>query len=130
MNDDLAQKIKQVADMLNSNDLPDNLKDIISVFANSSEDQGVGNSQKENTQSSSNDKRNNSTNELSENLEMLKTIKAVMSRLNTTNDPRINLLNALKPFLNDNRRKKVGDCIMFLQVTSLLETIKDLDKTT
>ena len=131
MNDELGLKIKHIADMLNQDTLPDNLKDIISLFAGSGQ-KGIDspNSQKkqpQNNYSNNGDARVNNTEELSENLEMLKTVKNIMGRLNSKSDPRVNLLNALRPFLNNNRQKKIGSCIMFLQVTSLLETMRDLE---
>ncbi len=130
MNDDLALKIKQIADMLNEDTLPDNLKDIISLFVGSGGSADNPDSQKkhdQNNHSNNEGIRVNNTVELAENLEMLKTMKNIAGRLNSKSDPRVNLLNALKPFLNNNRQKKIGNCIMFLQVTSLLETMRDLE---
>lgn len=130
MNDDLALKIKQIADMLNEDTLPGNLKDIISLFAGSEGNAYNADSQQKHNQNNHSNNggiKANNTEELAENLEMLKTVKNIMGRLNSKSDPRVNLLNALKPFLNNNRQKKIGNCIMFLQVTSLLETMRDSD---
>lgn len=137
MNEDLALKIKQIANMLNEDALPDNLNDIISLFTGSVGSVNDPDSQKQYTQgnhSNNNNKSNNerikanNAEELAENLEMLKTVKNIMDGLNSKSDPRVNLLNALKPFLNSNRQKKIGNCIKFLQVTSLLETMKELEE--
>lgn len=154
MNDDLSSTIKQIADMLNQDKLPNNLKDIISLFASSAGSSGstspIGPTDSDsagsvasNSNSSSLKKLNQSNNknelnlrevnkkantdELTENLEMLRTINNIMSKLNSNSDPRVNLLNALRPFLNSNRQKRVGNCIMLLKVTSILEIMKDIE---
>jgi len=127
VNDDLALKIKQIADMLNQDTLPDNLKDIISLFAGSGDSTDSPDSRNKHTFSNNEGVRTGNTEELAENLEMLKTVKNIMGRINSKSDPRVNLLNALKPFLNNNRQKKIGNCIMFLQVTHLLETMRNLE---
>lgn len=43
----------------------------------------------------------------------------------TGSDPRINLLQAIKPFMNSKRQKKIGSCIQLLQVASLSRILND-----
>ena len=51
-----------------------------------------------------------------------------MNDAKTLDDPRINLLTAIKPFLNSNRQKKVGDCIKLFQMFHLTNMMTDIEK--
>ncbi|NSW91611.1 MAG: hypothetical protein HPY74_13220 [Firmicutes bacterium] len=123
MNDDLGSTIKQIADMLNQDTLPENLKDLISLFAGAIEKNDSPDLQKKSSQTDDQSIKMENKDELAENLEMIRTVKNIMRKLNSKSDPRINLLMALKPFLNNNRQKKINNCITLLQITRLFETI-------
>lgn len=125
MSDDLSKKIKQITDLLSQENMPENLKGLLSLLA------GPGG--KEETQTKPVDppaltENNQNKSEVDDNVEMMRKIKKVMDRLNTNNDPRINLLNAIKPYLNTRRQKKLDSCIRLLQVTSLAKLMEESDK--
>lgn len=50
-------------------------------------------------------------------------IKNIMSKLNSQNDSRSNLLLSLKPYLRESKKKKVDQYIQILKLLSVLETI-------
>jgi hypothetical protein len=60
--------------------------------------------------------------------EMLDTAKNALQQINSANDPRINLLNAIKPFMNNRRQKKIGSCIQLLQVAGLSRMLNEKEK--
>lgn len=127
MNDDLGSTIKQIADMLNQDTLPENLKDLISLFAGAIEKNDSPDLQKKSSQTDDQSIKMENKDELAENLEMIRAVKNIMRKLNSKSDPRINLLMALKPFLNNNRQKKINNCITLLQITRLFETIGNME---
>lgn len=129
MSDDLNKKIKQITDVLSQENLPDNLKGLLSLLggsSNSSEDKRDEPSSKNNETNSK--EKEPVRNELEDNVEMLRKVKTVMDKLNTTNDPRINLLFAIRPFLNNKRQKKLSNCINLLRVSSLAKLVEENGK--
>ncbi|HHW49011.1 MAG TPA: hypothetical protein GXX14_10410 [Clostridiaceae bacterium] len=130
MSEDLSKKIKQITDVLSQENIPENLKGLFSLLAGSANSSPED---KKNEPSPKADEANTreeraDKNELEENLEMARKVKTIMDRLNKVNDPRINLLLAIKPFLNHRRQKKITNCINLLRVSSLVRLMEEDDK--
>lgn len=125
MSDDINKKIGQIADMLSKDELPENLKGLIGLLANSMGKEGPS-SKAEETPPAKEDK--GEKNDMDENLEMMRKVKKVVDRLNTNNDPRVNLLTAVRPFLNSKRQKHVNNCIKLLTMSSLAKVLDEHDK--
>ena len=132
MDDDLNKKINQVAEMIRNDELPDNIKNIISMLSNDSQsdsdDSSSTNSEKssaQKTKSFSNDNQNND--EMAENIAMIAKIKKIMDKTNGAPDPKINLLSALRPFLNGSRQDKLKNCMKIVKMTKLTEILKETD---
>jgi len=122
MSDDLNKKIKQITDLLGQDNIPDNVKGLLSLLASpnikdeSSPQKSVEAPQYKEDRSERSERNDryernernerNERSEIDENMEMLRKVRTVMDRLNTNNDPRVNLLTAIKPFLSSNRQKK------------------------
>ncbi|HEY9060106.1 MAG TPA: hypothetical protein VIO64_06340 [Pseudobacteroides sp.] len=127
MNDDLNKKIKQITDILGQENIPDNVKGLLSLLAGSGSDNS--NEREAPKELPAEPVRSESRNtEMEENLEMLSRAKKIFDRLNTRDDPRINLLYSMKPFLNNSRQKKLGTCIKLLQMYSLSKLMDDSEK--
>jgi len=125
MSDDLNKKIKQITDVLGQDSLPDNLKGLLNMLVSSGSQDDSG--QKE-TQTPSQKEEKPLKNDMEENMEMFRKVKKVMDRMNSNNDPRVNLLNAIKPFLNNSRQKKVSNCIKLLYMTNISKLMDETDK--
>lgn len=100
MNNDLNQKISQLSSILTKDKIPDNIKNLLSGLT----------------------KSNNSDNlsEQDKSLKTLSRVKHIMDKLDASNhDERVILLNAVKPFLNASRQKKLNNFIKLLQMVSL-----------
>jgi len=100
INNDLNQKINQLSSILGKDKIPDNVKNLLLSLA----------------------KSNNSDNlqETDKSLKTLTRVKHIMDKLDASNhDERVILLNAVKPFLNSSRQKKLNNCIKLLQMVSL-----------
>ena len=126
MSDDLNKKIKQITDILGQENLPDNVKGLLTLLAGDN-NQNEKEVPKEPHPEPINSE-NNSTNEMQENIEMLSRAKKIFDKINTKDDPRINLLRSMKPFLNSNRQKKLANCIKLLQMYNLSKLMDETDK--
>lgn len=51
--------------------------------------------------------------------------KQLMDTLNTSNDRRINLLNALKPYVRESRASGIDKAIKMLKITKLTDIMKN-----
>lgn len=61
-----------------------------------------------------------------DNLEMTRKISAIASKINDRSDPKINLLYALKPYMNSTRTQHIDKAIKMLRLTQITELFKDL----
>ena len=126
MSDDLGKKVQQIVQMLGQDNVPDNLKELVALLATSL---GTKEDNVEQTVSPDDDiVEKSSSPEPVINAEMLNTARKAMDKLNVGSDPRINLLHAIKPFMNSKRQKKIGNCIQLLQVASLSRLLNEREK--
>lgn len=158
MSDDLGKKVQQIAQLLGQNDVPDNVKELVSLIAASLDNKGSkgenkgDSSLKDDTETvressasgeavpsaESSERQHNTAPIAAEhadetsgpalNKDILATAKRALSRFNESSDPRINLLNAIKPFMNNRRQKKIGNCIQLLQIAGLSRLLNEQEK--
>lgn len=151
MSEDLGKKIQQIAQVLNQEELPDNVKELVSLLAsslNKNADTGYGSLAGDSSPTgdgsltdgdigdSSSDigfsdtKDNGKTAQPIPDLnsDMMNTARNAMARINSANDPRINLLQAIKPFMNSKRQNKISNCIQILQLAGLSRLLNEHEK--
>ena len=109
MDDDFVNKIEQLKDMLNKPEFKENISNVMSLIPNAQDTQ---------TDSSSASNQNN-------NDTITNTLKKVMEKKPHLNDPRTNLLNAIKPYLNPKRQQKIDSYAKILNVTMLSKFLND-----
>lgn len=126
MSDDLDKKIQQIAEMLGQDKVPDNLKSLVSLLAGSLNNKESSTGKTSEEENSAGEKAEQTGAE--DNTEMVRKVKKLMSGISTDTDPRINLLHAIKPFMNGKRQKKIGNAIQLLQMTSLARLMNNNDK--
>lgn len=122
MSDELDKKIQQIAELLGQDNVPDNLKELVALFASSLGTKKDGEESLRSPEAKPAEKPAATDHaEQSSNLDpdMLDKARKAIERLAPGSDPRINLLQAIKPFMNSNRQKKIGSCIQLLQVAGL-----------
>ncbi|MGI6778563.1 MAG: hypothetical protein ACOX7R_11315 [Acetivibrionales bacterium] len=124
MSEDLNKTIKQMAETLGKDGMADNLKNLLSLFANSASAENS----KSNEQNKEQEDKKDSNNALTDNMDMMRTVSKIMSRLDSINDPRINLLYAVKPFLSNKRQNKLNNCVNILRMSSLVRMIEEDEK--
>ena len=109
MDDDFVNKIEQLKDMLNKPAFKENIENIMSLIPNTQDTQADS--------SSTSNQNNNET--------ITNTIKKVMEKRPHVNDPRTNLLNAIKPYLNPKRQQRIDSYAKILNVTMLSKFFND-----
>ncbi len=128
MSDDMGDKIKQIADMLGQNsnpNIPGNVKGLLSMLMsnNNSKDED---SSEDPPKTRGSD--NSSNNEADDFADMARKMKKAMGMINTGNDPRVTLLNAIRPYLNKNRQRKLQTCIKLMRIGSLTQLLDDSEE--
>lgn len=157
MNDELSTKVQQIAQLLGHDSVPDNVKELISLLASSGDTSSkvddaaaptgseaprqnstrlspdnnpapAVNSQQTNYQATATQADSGTSPPI--NQDVINSARSALDRLKTVNDPRINLLNAIKPFMNNRRQKKISNCIQLLQIASLSRLLNEQEKQT
>ena len=137
---DMSNIMNQINSMLQNNEIPDDIKNMFNNFKNSSNspksEKDDKNSSSPNSSSSSNnlndlDNSNNPSDTGSSTPEIdINTIlkmKQIMDSMNSKkDDPRANLLMSLKPYLKDNRKKKVDQYVKLFGLGKAFETFNFL----
>ena len=59
-------------------------------------------------------------------MQMMKKVKDIMDRVTAPDDPRINLLTALRPYMRSKRASQMDKAIRMIQMTKLTSVLKDL----
>ena len=120
MSDNMSNLMNQISNMLNSNDIPDDIKNMMSNLSKSQKDSSTSNTASPNEIS-------NSSQAPDLDIETIMKIKKIMDSMKETkNDPRANLLRSLKPYLKDSRKEKVEQYIQFLGIEKAFETFGSL----
>lgn len=128
--------INKLKNMMNTGDLndvisqipPDMIKNFNSMISASNSANNETNSTNFSNASDTPNTQNNSTqtNFNFNNLDMntILKMKSILDKMNTSNDPRSNLLYSLKPYLRDSRKEKIdqyANLLNFAQVADLLK---------
>jgi hypothetical protein len=126
MSDDLNKKIKQITDILGQENMPDNIKGLLSLLAGSNSQSEPEEPKPVDLVPKKEDRPVKS--EMEDNLEMIRKVKKIMDGMNRKDDPRINLLSAVRPFLSSTRQKKLNNCLKLLQMHNITKYIDEQDK--
>ncbi len=126
MNDNFDKNIKQAIDILSK---PENLKNILSILGNQNNPSTDNDNIQHNVQndSSLNDSHNHDTkrSDSDGNIENITKMQRLISHLNSNDDPRIHLLNAITPFLSTKRQKIITNCIQALKISKLTNVLNN-----
>lgn len=129
-NEDMSDIMQKLSSMINSSNTDDNNKSTNDDVSSNSNQFNMDNLKEfiNNFQSSSqenntniNDDSNNSNN-FNFDINTMMKMKSIMDKMNSSrNDPRSNLLQSLKPYLNDNRKERLDQYMQFLNISKVLE---------
>lgn len=129
MSDDVSDKIKQIADMFGQNsntNIPDNVKGLLSMLMSNNSSKEEDSSEEPTQKSRANENANNDNPD--DFADMARKMKKAVGMLNTGSDPRVNLLNAIRPYLNKNRQRKLQTCIKLMRIGSLTQLLDDSEE--
>ena len=117
-NSDMNNIMEQFNKMLQNNEFPEDLKNALNSFKNSS---NYSNS------SSNEDSSNSNSTTPDIDINTILKIKQVMESMNSNkNDPRSNLLMSLKPYLKESRKKKVDQYVQLFGLGKAFEVFNSL----
>lgn len=130
--------INKLKDMMNKGELNDVISQIppemIQNFSSMMSQNKQGNSENE-SKNNLNSSNNSTTSNNSGNFDFSKIdmntilkMKSVMEKLNTSNDPRSNLLYSLKPYLREERKGKIDQYANLLNIAKIADILKDNNK--
>lgn len=149
--DDLFANVKKMVD---SGNIPDDIKQMMNNFQNTPNTSNtatsasssnptpdlnnilgqvspemlnnLGNMFNSNNQSNSQSTQNSSSNE-NFNLDMntIMKMKSIMENMNNKNDPRANLLYSLKPYLRDSKKDKLDQYVNLLNVSKIADLMNN-----
>lgn len=115
-NDDMSDVFDKLNKFASEKNIsPDIVNNLFNMINNNSSNQNSNNSD---TNSSDNQSSFNSS---GIDFETIIKMKSIIDKMNTKDDPRANLLQSLKPYLNDSRRSKVDQYIQLMNMSKVLE---------
>ena len=100
----MSDMIKNISQLINNGNIPDEIKNIV-----------------ENLNSNNSSSVNNSSNL---DFETILKMKSIFEKMNSTDDPRANLLRSLKPYLKDSRKSKIDQYIQLFNMTKVIDILK------
>lgn len=110
---------KHAQDPPNQGDLSGSLNMVLSALGDYL---GKG-SRNESTQALPSTGFEQNTGAIVQNFETFRKLQNVMSSANTRNDPRAGILTAIKPYLNNNRQKKVDRCLQIIRMYNVIGVV-------
>jgi hypothetical protein len=121
--------INKLKSMLNKGELNDVISQIPPEMI-----QNFSSMMSQNKERNSNDNVNNSSNNTNNfdfsqiDMNTILKMKSIMEKLNSTNDPRSNLLYSLKPYLREEKKEKLDQYANLLNVAKIADILKDNNK--
>lgn len=119
--------INKLKEMMNKGDLSDVISKIPPEMLKNFSDTMSSNQKKATNDSNKNNSSNNSNNFDFSNLDIntIMKMKSVMEKMNTSNDPRSNLLNSLKPYLREERKGKLDQYSNIMNIAKIAELLNN-----
>lgn len=138
MSEDISGLLKNFKTIVNSGNVPDNLKEILDNLSknnNLNTDESnittnniISNSTntfQQNQHINSSNNNSSSENNFNIDLETILKMKTIIDSINNKDDPRANLLYSLKPYLRDSKRKQLDQYVNLLKMTKIADIMKN-----
>lgn len=113
MSDNLEKNIKQIADLLSKDDVADSLKKLLGNLIDSNE------SSRETEEKS--EQKQSSRTVSADDMKVVEHMVRAVSELKNTENPGVNLLMSLKPFIRQTRSGTLRDCVKMLHMAKIYE---------
>ena len=137
MADDFDQKLEQVKDFLNNEDMAENIKALMSMLSSNNNSTKAAKEKQHETitrdipkttvpmQEKSPAYQKNQS--LPIEMDTMIKIKKVYDKINDPNDPGVNLLMALKPYLNEKRKERLDSAVKMMSLSKLPAVIQEIE---
>ncbi len=113
---EMSDMIKNISKMINDGNIPDDIKNIV----NNLKSDGSSNNSSSNSSSTS----NSTSSAPNIDFDTIFKMKSIFEKMNSTEDPRANLLRSLKPYLKESRKSKVDQYIQLFNMTKVMDILK------
>lgn len=111
---DMSDMIKNISKMINDGNIPDDIKNIINNIKSN-----------DNSSTNSSDNSSNSNSSIPNiDIETILKMKSIFEKMNSTEDPRANLLRSLKPYLKESRKSKIDQYIQLFNMSKVMDIFK------
>lgn len=107
MSDNMQDMLNSVKNMINSGNIPDDIKNMISNI--------------QNTSNESNNTNESSGSDANFDINTILKMKNIIDKMNVKDDPRSNLLRSLKPYLRDSRKDKLDQYVNFMKMANVID---------
>ena len=128
MSEDLSDIINNVKNMVDSGNIPDDIKEMLgNLSTNTSNDV---NQNKQSSVTSSNSSGNTTSNNgtLKIDVQTILKMKSIIENINQKDDPRANLLYSLKPYLRESRKNKLDQYVNLLNISKVADLMRNENK--
>lgn len=108
---EMSDMINNISKMINDGNIPDDIKNIVNNLK---------------SDSSTNNTNSTSSNSSAPNIDFdtILKMKSIFEKMNSSEDPRANLLRSLKPYLKESRKSKVDQYIQLFNMTKVIDIFK------
>lgn len=128
--------INKLKDMMNQGELndvisqipPEMIQNFSALMSQNKQNAPESNSSDTSNHTSSNSNNNNNFDFSQIDMNTILKMKSVMEKLNSSNDPRSNLLYSLKPYLREEKKGKLDQYANLLNVAKVADLFKDNNK--
>lgn len=121
--------MNKLKDMMNKGELNDVISQISPEMIQNFSSMMSQNKQNSGNTTNNNSSSNNANFDFSQiDMNTILKMKSVMEKLNTSNDPRSNLLYSLKPYLREEKKGKIDQYANLLNVAKIADLFKDNNK--
>lgn len=121
--------MNKLKDMMNKGELNDVISQIPPEMIQNFSSMMSQNKQNSENTTNHNSSSNNANFDFSQiDMNTILKMKSVMEKLNTSNDPRSNLLYSLKPYLREEKKGKIDQYANLLNVAKIADLLKDNNK--
>ena len=153
MSDNMDDLFANVKKMVDSGNIPDDIKQMMNNFQNPTNSKNktntpdlnnilnqvspeminnlsnMLNSNTQQSQSSNQDSTRNNSNNFNIDMNTIMKMQSIMSNMNNKNDPRANLLYSLKPYLRDSKKDKLDQYVNLLNVSKIADIMNKNNNT-
>lgn len=129
--------INKLKDMMNKGELndvisqipPEMIQNFSSMMSQNKQNNSENHTNTSNSSNNSNSSNSTGNFDFSQiDMNTILKMKSMMEKLNTSNDPRSNLLYSLKPYLREERKEKLDQYANLLNVAKIADILKDNNK--